>query len=301
MTQPASTPSSPYKFSAVALIDVLGFKGIERRHDDPTTVTAALGTARQAIANLTGWMTTDDVSHFNSLGGRPTVTSSWFSDTICVVAQLPTPGPLQLERDENDPKIQAILVEVLVRCVAMMIREAAATSKPPLVFRGVITAGNLIFDPPSIYIGPAINEASELYEIATGAFVWLTPAAARLPYYDVEPLGQDGLVWHTVPTKVGSIRTRVVNPFIATLANSSAGLEIERGFMEAMKGDRFDITLKRQHTRRFLRKIIDNDIDLRESDPEALDGLEARLEAMDEEGVDSALFRTPGLGGGSSP
>jgi hypothetical protein len=295
MTQPTS---SPYKFSAVALIDVLGFKGIERRLD-PSAVTAALGAARQAIANLTGWMSTDDTSHFNTLGGRPNVKSSWFSDTICVVAQLPTPGPMQLELDENDPKVQAALVEVLVRCVAMMIREAAATTKPPLVFRGVITVGDLIVD-QAIYMGPAIIEASELYEIATGAFVWLTPKAARLPYWDVEPLGFDGLVWHHVPTKAGTIRTRVVNPFIATVADSPPGREIERGFEEAMKGDRFDIVLKRQHTRRFLRKIIDNDVDLRESDPEALDGLEARLQDMDESGVDSVLFRTPGLGGGGS-
>ncbi len=280
MTPPLRTTHRPYKFSAVALIDVLGFKGIERRHD-PAAVTAALGTAREAIDNLTKWMTTEDVSQFNLLGGRPNVISSWFSDTICVVSQLPTPGPLQLELDENDPRVQAALVEVLVRCVATMIDKAVVTSNPPLVFRGVITVGDLIVDQANIYMGPAINEASELYEIATGAFVWLTPAAARLPYKDVEQVGHDGLVWYDVPTKAGVIRTRVVNPFINTLAASSEGSKIERGFEEAMKGDRFDIAMKRQHTRRFLRKIIAKDWDLHNSDPDALDGLEAQLRAID--------------------
>jgi hypothetical protein len=293
---------SPYKFSAVALIDVLGFKGIDRRHD-PAVVLSTLAAARKAISELTDWMNTEDLSHLHHLGGRPNMTVSWFSDTICVVAQLPKPGPLQLENDAKDPRVRAALLEVLVRSVGTMIQEAASNPELPLVFRGVITVGDLVvyqdeeadkdrhIDRRGIYLGPAIEEASELYECADGAFVWLSPEAARLPYLDVDQ-STNALVWYGVPTKRGTLRTRVVSPFINMLVDSDLGRRLEDMFMQAMKGDRVDVVMKRQNTRRFLRQIINNDPDLHDSDPEALDGFEEQVKKLEESGADEALFRT---------
>jgi hypothetical protein len=261
-----------FKFSAIALIDVLGFKSLAWQRD-PVKVAAALDAARKAIDNLTKWMETDDASHLNILGGRPVVRVSWFSDTICVVSQLPDPSQMQRKLDDTDNTVRAALVEVVIRAVGMTIRDAAEAATP-LIFRGVIHVGELFVD-GNIYIGPAINEAQELYEQAQGAFVWLTPAAARLPYHDV---GQDhqGLVWYDVPTKMGTLRTRVVSPFFYA-APEHVGPPICHGFEVVMDSDKVDVVVKRQNTRAFLRKLMANDVDLHDSPPEALDGLEAQL------------------------
>jgi hypothetical protein len=111
-------------------------------------------------------------------------------------------------------------VEVLVRSIGTLI-SSAADAEVPLVFRGVINVGDMFVvenedrdeNLTNILIGPAINKAPALDRQALGAFVWLTQAAAKLPFDDVEQ-GTDSLVWYRVPTKTcGLVHTRVVNPF----------------------------------------------------------------------------------------
>ena len=74
--------------SVVALIDVLGFKSIELR-GSVAEATMALMSARQTIRELTKWMGEKVWAHVHTLGGPPRVRVSWFSNTICFVAQAP--------------------------------------------------------------------------------------------------------------------------------------------------------------------------------------------------------------------
>jgi hypothetical protein len=224
-------------FSVVALIDALGFKGLEKRMN-PAMAIEAMKVARTSMATMTNWMNdTGGYEHFHVLGGKPTVRKSWFSDTICVIVQPPVDEPRENVEYRNglideatstialrglDERGKAALVDIAVECVGNFLR-SAATSALPFVFRGVVTVGDTIVDDENIYMGSAIGEASSLYEAADGAFVWLSPGADRLPMSDVGR-DHDGLVQYSVPLKDGrSVDTRVVSPFIDTLAVSDLG------------------------------------------------------------------------------
>lgn len=239
-----------FRLSAVGLVDALGFKGIEARID-PGAVVAAMRAVRKAMAETAVWMNKDNWQHAPTLGGRPKVTCSWFSDTICIVAQ--PPEETVFPSNSSDDRVRAALVDIMVMCVGYLLREAAITS-PPFAFRGVISVGKMVVADENIYIGPAIAEAAGLYEQAEGAFVWLSPAAFALKFPVV--MNHRGQIEYKVPLKGGqSISTTVVNPFIDMLARSYEGDKVRVGIERAMEGDRIDIVIKRQNTVDFMNHV----------------------------------------------
>jgi hypothetical protein len=246
------------KVSAVALIDALGFRGIEARHDI-ARVAAALQTARQVMASATDFVSKKAALYTNVLGGPASVKKAWFSDTICVVGQQPDIPRVMGDFGEVD--IRAHLVDLVALCVAFLLR-SAATSPLPLTFRGVITVGDALVENNDIFFGPAITEAAALYEMAEGAFVWLSPEAAALPRPIANPTYRP-LVEYQVPLKGGqSIGTRVVNPFMDRQPADEQGKMIRSGIEEAMVGDRLDVAIKRQNTIRFLDHVATTEPDL---------------------------------------
>jgi len=77
----------------------------------------------------------------------------------------------------------------------------ALREEPRLVYRGAIAVGSFRLAGPFI-VGPAVDEAAELMEVAEGAFVWLTPSAQRaFDYGDFECW--DLVPRHPVPVKGG--------------------------------------------------------------------------------------------------
>jgi hypothetical protein len=261
-----------HSFAVVALVDALGFSGIERRMD-PQQAAVAMRVARASMAQMTDWLNGDGgYHHFHTIGGKPTLKRSWFSDTMCLVVQPPAElvrEVVQLGRDGDipakprferhlDPYRQAALVDVAVVCIGYFLR-AAADSALPFAFRGVVTVGDAIIDDENIYMGSAICEAAKLYEKAQGAFVWLTPEACKLPLSGVSR-NHHGLVRYNVPMKDGpSISTKVVSPFIDTLPNSPPGRQLRDGIINAMEGDRADIVIKRNNTIAFLDYVAATD------------------------------------------
>jgi hypothetical protein len=240
------------RVSAVALIDVLGFKGIEKRHD-PKLVAAAMNAARDAITSVGKFISEIGALHANILGGAPSIKIGWFSDTICMVAQQPedphSPG------DAVDIRVR--LVDIMALSVGYLLSNAARSSGLPLTFRGAVTVGNALVEDGNVYFGPAIEEAASLYELADGAFVWLSPEASALPKLRL-PASDRALVDYDVPLKSGqSLRTRVVNPFMDTAPNRPERQEIRQGIERAMEGHRLDIAIKRQNTLRFLDHVAE--------------------------------------------
>jgi hypothetical protein len=250
---------SDLRASAVALIDALGFKGIERQHD-PGRAAAALQTARDAMATATDFVGQRAALYHNVLGGRASIKKAWFSDTICVVAQQPEQPKVLGDFREID--VAAHLVDLVVVCAGFLLRSAALATTVPLTFRGVISSGSALVEGSDIFFGPAIAEAADLYELAEGAFVWLTPGAAALRTPVANPVYRS-TVNYLVPLKGGrSIETRVVNPFMDYLPSDEIGKTIRRGIETAMSGDRLDIAIKRQNTARYLDHVANTEKDL---------------------------------------
>jgi hypothetical protein len=244
--------SAPSKNSAVALIDVLGFKGIERNHD-PAVIAETLVAARFTL-EAAGKAAKNIGAHIHILGPNFALKRAWFSDTICLVAQ-----PDAEVKHRSADEVQACLVDIVAFCVGYILRSAALFSTP-LAFRGVVTSGNALVEGNDIYFGEAIAEASDLYETAEGAFVWLSPTAASVPPLFGRGMGQRSLLRYTVPLKGGrTIDTLVVNPFIDTAPSMAQGNDVRKGIERAMKGDRLDIAIKRQNTLRFLDHVAETE------------------------------------------
>lgn len=169
----------------------------------------------------------------------------WFSDTIFIVANFMPPS----EPDPMAPEaLSRALIDIVTMCVQAAIITAASASKP-LVFRGAITLGQAIIEGDDILFGEAIAEAADIYELAQGASVWLSPKASRIVESTSSEIGPlDRIVTrYPVPMKSGcNIDTMVVRPGLPRQSG------IRCGFDRAMEGDRLDIVFKRQNTLKFL-------------------------------------------------
>lgn len=223
------------KQSAVALLDVLGFKGIEA-HASSATVAKALVAVRATMSDMADYMSRIPGDH----EGKPLVSVrwAWFSDTMFLVAQYP-------DDSVSTADCGRLLVDCVASTVSATMQLAARSLDFPLVFRGVITFGDAVVEGKDIFFGKAIREAAELYERADGAFVWLTPKAAKV-------IGEAGAVKrYLVPLKTGQfIDTLVVNP-IHSVTDEDLEL-VHGGFVEAMSKDDVDVVIKSQNTLRFL-------------------------------------------------
>jgi hypothetical protein len=155
--------------SAVALLDVLGFKGIEAQAP-PALVAEALTAVRETMSDMAKIMSS--IPDEEESTRMVSVQKAWFSDTIYLIAQLPA-------GKKTDAGRAKFLIDCVATTLSAAIREAAI-GEVPLVFRGVVTFGDALVEGGDIFFGRAIVEAAELYEKADGAFVWLTPKAAEL-------------------------------------------------------------------------------------------------------------------------
>jgi hypothetical protein len=63
--------------------------------------------------------------------------------------------------------------------IATSMIDFALSGFPPFLFRGCMSAGRVSMD-GDFLIGPAIDEAAELYEQSDGPFFWLAPSALRI-------------------------------------------------------------------------------------------------------------------------
>jgi len=232
----------PMSLGAVGFIDALGFKGIWRK-SDPDEVAETLKAGRHAAQSMREWMETAAIEHVTQAAGEfPTVSAVAFSDSFLVAVLVP----------KADVRERALAGAVgVVACGLSHIVRTAALGRVPLTFRGVITTGDCIIDPDhQVFIGPAVDEAGELMDLANGAFTWLAPSAAGLDY----SVWEDGY-WHDlfadyrVPLKNGSsIQTKVVNPFAGLSPQVKEFGEIRRNHRKAMESTSIDVEVKRQNT-----------------------------------------------------
>lgn len=175
-------------------------------------------------------------------GAHPKISAMAFSDTFLFSVTVE-------EAREREATLAGAAAGVA--CGISQIVRKMAQGPVPLTFRGIITTGDCIIDPENqIFIGPAIDEAAKLMDLANGAFTWLAPSAARLDYTWCTPSSwPDLLVEYSVPLKNGSsILTKVVNPFALISHDSSEFKQIRANYRKAMESESLDVEVKRQNT-----------------------------------------------------
>jgi hypothetical protein len=250
---------------AVALIDALGFKGI---WNDPTRSTtkvlAALKTIGEAARHdvrddSLGLVGKDMPDVLRKLVKDPFVKVLQLSDTIVVaagrqprqrkpwkkhVAQWAAEG---LDPQRVEDAADAWLRYRVCRCVCALQR-AAALCETPLLYRGVVAVGSFTIE-QNFLIGPAVDEAAELMDLADGPYVWLTPAAAQLKHLireDPDDHWDRMSTRHRVPFKSGkSLTVTVLDPF--ALCTPDERQLATQSALRSMNSKRLDVAIKREN------------------------------------------------------
>lgn len=147
---------------AVVLMDCLGYKGIWNRSGaDPDKILAQFTEIR---ANAEKALQEGMFLLHSQLGMRLQV--SFLSDTVVITVD--APHVQQLAPPEKGRLIHAALM------VAQKISNDLLQMAPPLAVRGCAVYGRFEMS-GNFMIGPAIDEAAELHELADGAFLWIPP------------------------------------------------------------------------------------------------------------------------------
>ena len=194
------------KHGVVTLLDVLGWKGIWQRYG---------GDEAQPIRKLLALveMAKQFLEHYEKNQGS----QNYFSCTCyCKVICLSDTVIMTTWADENDKGFIERTLEFHAQVCASLIRYSIIAGIP---FRGATTAGKFIIEGDS-FIGPAIDEVAQWYELADWIGVIFTPSAKMLY---TNKFGHGKL--YDVPLKNGVYNTICVNwPLGAWLHNRWNGL-----------------------------------------------------------------------------
>jgi hypothetical protein len=274
----SATQASPLRHGYVAIIDVLGWKGIWKRHSVAQVLEAVqivrdaaslidartrsmfpsqpLAAIRQAAARgrelaaphseevrseVERVMHKFEDEHALADGFLRTE-SLFLSDTLVLGSWTPdTWGAETAASIERPHRLW------LSTSIAMALQQSAV-AKVPLVFRGAIAAGAFLID-RNLILGQAVDDAAELMDEANAAIVWYAPPGFSDPIEHRYAHYLD----YDVPLKDGrTIRAQAVNPFagVTDLARVDA---VHDGMLHAFDGERkLDVVIKRQNTEAFL-------------------------------------------------
>jgi hypothetical protein len=259
---------------AVAIVDALGFRGIWGDVAKPSTAVLAslrsIGSAAQKeIGHCSRFLERKSFpDEITKLLKDPFMKVIQLSDTIVVAAgrtqrrrkpwQRHTKAWLEkynLSAEELEDAVDAWLRYLVCRSVCAILK-AAALCDPSLIYRGVVTVGKFAID-ETFLLGPAVDEAAELMDLADGPFVWLSPTANRLRHviHEVQDDPWDNIaVRFRVPLKGGrSLRTHVLNPFV--FCSKEERRSVERRIMARLESTKIDVLVKKDNARDLVEAI----------------------------------------------
>lgn len=153
---------------AIALIDILGFKGIWKKHDADEVLGKLKRLRRIGTQHEDEGREYLDEQH-KAGAAKYDLATRFLSDTICVACWFD-------DGEVRGRSAECSLIYIVAKMALNMIQEAAL-SDPVLALRGCISVGEFEID-ENFLIGPAVDEAAECMNIAEGAFVWLTQSAS---------------------------------------------------------------------------------------------------------------------------
>jgi hypothetical protein len=231
------------KFGAIVFLDALGFKGIWSRQD-PISVLQQLKSLRHNGLSLRG-RARDGV-----LLNDPRLLHHVIcvSDTIMIAVTLTR---------SNIPRRYLYRAMLSASLIASTMIDNAIHGSPSLLFRGCLAAGFMMIDDDFV-IGPAVDEAAELFELSEGAFFWMAPSAMKIndTYCEsfVDRIDPALMIRYPVPLKDGTApATLVFNHFGLTrpvAGWSTTCQKILQAFGDENVGS--DIKRKRQNIATFL-------------------------------------------------
>jgi hypothetical protein len=259
---------------AVAIVDALGFKGIWGNVAKPSLAVLqtlkAIGAAAAAdVGEAALLLNRRNLSNEVAMMLKnPFVKVVQLSDTIVVAAgrrprlRKPWKRHAQAWKDkygltieEFETGVDSYLRYVVTRCVCSILKTAALCT-PALIYRGAITIGRFAID-ENFLLGPAVDEAAELMDLAEGPFVWLAPSANRMKEVIT---GSNGPKWsdmvfqYRVPLKGGRVfPTRVVKPFFS--CSSAERKTAEANILHAMDAPQIDVAVKRGNAQAFFAAV----------------------------------------------
>jgi hypothetical protein len=147
-----------------------------------------------------------------------------------------------------------------VTLIASSMIHFALGGVPPFLFRGCLAAGLMNID-GDFLIGPAIDEAAELFEKAEGPFFWMAPSALRVndKYADtfLERLEPSIMVSYRVPLKKDTDRKTLVYNYGGFSQRQDQWTATREKVLRAF-GDsnlRPDVERKRNNARKFLNHV----------------------------------------------
>jgi|GEM_PF-5435524 len=179
------------KTGAVAILDILGFKGIWRRFD-AETVMSRLEDLRQSFENdehkdlrtaVANFTRSEEGSSNIQIPDEDEVlpcTVRFLSDSVFVASALTLRTvdlnvDLETDLQELHTFFDALCLARVAKSVVKIVQHGLSAS-PAFAYRGCISFGEYE-DRDKFIVGPAVDEAAELERLAEGAIVWLGPSA----------------------------------------------------------------------------------------------------------------------------
>lgn len=281
---------------AFALIDCLGWKGIwNRKIDstgrsvDPLEVLKKINRIEDRIGQSTKRMTIGLRDSFLEITFRPR--SVFLSDTVAVSVPIIKHKSKELTQEIK----RALSIEMACVTVAEII-DSFVEEEPFLTMRGCITYGEHLIR-RSTFVGPAIDEAANNYELPVGAFVWVHPKASEkldileewkvkcfeeikekatkeldsesykklMSFFEFTTSTPVILRDYEMPIKGGGhLNCHVLNPLCKIRESEDRAITIER-YLSSFDSDKIDILLKKQNTAMLLARGSDKALEYYDS------------------------------------
>lgn len=235
-------PAPGFRVGTIALLDVLGFKGIWRsKKVTPQDILARMRRIEGTTVSTTAFW---EKVIPKDVDGNPEVVLRIIvvSDSIFVASWMTTA--------HHPEELTASLFVTHAACKAILVG-GVSEDVLPLAYRGVITIGEFAADPKGNFVvGPAVDDVASLEREAEGAFIWYTPDASRV-YTQLGMVDPD-VVRYAVPMKGGrELRTLVLDPLHAVPPLDEQILQ--RMFQPLPPRTPLDVHIKRQNLAAFCR------------------------------------------------
>lgn len=231
---------------AIAIVDVLGFKGIWTR-EDPKAVVAHLLALRRRGMRLQGRDRSGVLVYDSGLRHRVRC----MSDTIVVIVALK--GRRAPARGLYRAMFSATLITGQIVLSGLL-------GTPPFLFRGCIAVGELE-EQADFLIGPAVDEAAERFELADGPFLWLAPSALTIAkrYADtyIERLVPALMLPHSVPLNDGRLAKTQAFAYFGITRSRDERKALTQRLLASFGAEplRSDVKIKKRNAAKFLAHI----------------------------------------------
>jgi hypothetical protein len=244
-------------YGSVAFLDVLGFKGIWKRHS-PSEILERLELLQVAFRQMLprtikilpdGYLTIESKASFLS---DTFIMGAWRSSYVH-----PEFAPLA--------DLNCLLYVILA---ANTVQHVSVMKEPYFVYRGCITSGEFMMSQLSDFVvGPAVDEAATNERLAQGPFIWLSDKSTKIltdlensiwfkEVFEETYPGQIPVIDHPVLLRDGTASSRKV---VLPLTNIPVGpplLRVRDQFLSAFTPPTEDVLQKRKYAEILLEETI---------------------------------------------